>query len=175
MEEKKTEKKAKQSDSSLEEGLLEVEGLPTPPTIDNQETSVDVEQSDYEIFNIPNTESLAPNLSSNLTQLNWETLDSAPEIGFTAKNGDSFPIKNDSKETQTDEFDLSESKKCESFKDELVKEAEMVRDVLQEEIQELIEYINTQKSFLEKKFEQKFSEHDMKKVKLIFENNYIDK
>ncbi len=43
--------------------------------IDNQETAIDPEQSDFEMFNLLSSAPSAPNLSSDLTQLNWETLD----------------------------------------------------------------------------------------------------
>ena len=150
--------------------------------IDAQESAVDAEQSDYEIFHIPNIVSevsLAPNLSSDLTQLNWETVESAPEIGTATKAASDIASPPSSttetldklnKETQTDvevAAALSEIRKSESFKDELVKEAELVRDVLDEEIQQVIAYINTQKDFLEKKFEQKFTEHDNKKFDIL--------
>ena len=74
------------------------------------------------------------------------------------------------KETQTDvevAATFSEIKKSDNFKEELVKEAELVRDVLEEEIQHVIAYINSQKDFLEKKFEQKFTEHDNKKFDIL--------
>jgi hypothetical protein len=149
--------------------------------IDSQESAVDAEQADYEIFHIPNIVSevpLAPNLSSDLTQLHWETVESAPEIGTATKAASDTASPPSStktldklnKETQTDvevAAALSEIKRSESFKDELVKEAELVRDVLDEEIQQVIAYINTQKEFLEKKFEEKFTEHDNKKFDIL--------
>ena len=74
------------------------------------------------------------------------------------------------KETQTDvevAAAFSDIKKSENIKEELVKEAELVRDVLEEEIQHVIAYINSQKDFLEKKFEEKFTEHDKKKFEIL--------
>ena len=42
-----------------------------------------------------------------------------------------------------------------------------MRDVLEEEIQHVIAYINSQKDFLEKKLEEKFTEHDKKKFEIL--------
>ena len=168
---------AKVAEKSLEEVILESEveekkEPTTKPIIDKQETSVDTEQSDYELFDVPRQaliENMAPNVSSDLTQLNWDTVESAPEIGATFNN----KIARTSEEsTQTDETKLERIERClskesDTIKDELIREAELVHQTLEVEIQEIINFINTQKNSLEKKFEESLSEHDKHKFQIL--------
>ena len=106
-----------------------------------------------------------------MTQLNWETVPSAPDIGFSYEEK---KLVEEPKETEkTEEILLKDDKiadkSTENIKDDLIKEAEQIKQILEDEIQEIINFINTQKGNLEKKFDESLTEHDKHKFQILLD------